>query len=142
MNRSILLFLVALVAAAAASACTGEPEHPPVDCTRVRAAVNAAFERDMRGETQLSPDAVGELQWLEYSLCRSRPAQAPGVVPGGIAYQLQGERQSWRYRDAGIVVGLDERTGWWMATDSPDAVDVYVEGEFTWVDGARPEEGR
>lgn len=69
MYRLLLLFLIALAALNVAGVCTQEQEPAPITCLQVRQHVNAVYERDMRGEIVLSPDAIAQLHWLDRSLC-------------------------------------------------------------------------
>jgi len=146
MKTLLLLFLIALVLTGLAAWLVREPEHDSLTCLLVQQHVNSIYERSYRGETELTPDAVRELQWLERSLCGhpsalyAQPASTPSAStlpspPGGIQYQADDHRQLWRFTQAGVTVGLDNRTGWWMATDRPHHVDAYIEGNCEWVDG-------
>jgi hypothetical protein len=69
MKTALLLFLIALALAFTAGWLAHEPQHTPLTCLQVQQHVNSAYERDLRGEIALGPDAVRELQWLESALC-------------------------------------------------------------------------
>jgi len=65
----LVLFLIALLLAGATGWHAREPEPQRLTCLSVQQHVNSVYERSYRGETELTRDAVRELQWLERSLC-------------------------------------------------------------------------
>ena len=76
MKTFLVLFLVALVLASATGWYAHEPEPQHLTCLLVEQHVNSVYERSYRGETELTPDAVRELQWLERSLCAQEEVNA------------------------------------------------------------------
>lgn len=69
MKTFLFLSLVALVLTFSAAWPAHEQEHEGITCLAVMQHVNAVYERDMRGEVQLTETAIAQLQWLERSLC-------------------------------------------------------------------------
>lgn len=77
MKTIVLLFLAAFLLTFSAGWLAHEQEREGITCLVVMQHVNAVYERAYRGEVELSPGAVRELQWLERRLC------AQEVTPAG-----------------------------------------------------------
>ena len=80
MNTSLFLLLVAPMLCICALVLyydhTPAPDAPALTCLSVQQHVNSVYERSYRGETELTRDAVRELQWLERSLCAQEEVSA------------------------------------------------------------------
>ena len=76
MKTFLVLSLVALLLAGATGWYAREPEPQHLTCLSVLQHVNSVYERSYRGETELTSDAVRELQWLERSLCAQEEVSA------------------------------------------------------------------